>query len=238
MMPIRALFFDLDDTLLETHHAHRESVRLACERAAERHPEWTPDRLVEAFTQAYRELEQRLEAGTLKLTSQLQFRQLSWEETLRACRLSPELAEELTELYLRERRRRYALYPDVPPALEAMAPDHTLVLVTNGLGELQREKVAAVGLGRWFSRLAISGEIGSWKPDAGIFRRALDLAGVEAAEAVMVGDSLQRDVLGARQLGMRTVWVRRYPHLQEVDGIRPDATVEELSSLAALLVRW
>ena len=237
-MPIRALFFDLDDTLLETHHAHHAAVRRACERVAERHPEWTADQMVEAFTEAYRHIERQLESGTLKITSHREFRQLSWEETLRSCRLSPALADELTELYLAERRSRYALFPDVPAVLHQLAPDYTLVLVTNGLGELQREKAAAVRLERWFSRYAVSGEVGSWKPDAGIFRRALDLAGVSADEAVMIGDALERDVVGARQLGIRTVWVRRYPHLEPQDGIHPDAELPDLTGLSTLLLDW
>jgi putative hydrolase of the HAD superfamily len=237
-MPVRAVLFDLDDTLLETHHAHHAAVQRACERVAERYPEWTAARMVEAFTEAYRVVEQQLEAGTLKITSHRQFRQLSWEETLRSCRLSPAMADELTELYLAERRSRYALFPDVPAVLDELQSQYTLVLVTNGLGELQREKVAAVGLERWFSRLAISGELGSWKPDAGIFRHALELAGATADEAVMVGDALERDVTGAGALGIRTVWVRRYPHLEPMPGIRPDAELPNLVPLPRLLRDW
>jgi HAD superfamily hydrolase (TIGR01509 family) len=237
-MPIRALLFDLDDTLLETHHAHHAAVRRACERVAERYPDWTADQMVEAFTEGYRLIEQQLEAGSLKITSHRRFRQLSWEETLRACRLSPAMADELTDLYLAERRRRYALFPEIPAVLDELAPDYTLVLVTNGLGELQREKAAAVRLERWFTRFAISGEVGSWKPDAGIFRHALDQAGALPEETVMIGDALERDVLGARGLGIRTVWVRRYPHLAPQPGIQPDAEMPDLTALPDLLRSW
>jgi putative hydrolase of the HAD superfamily len=237
-MPIRALLFDLDDTLLETHTAHQECVRICCDMVAERHPDWTPERLREAFTRSYRALEAQLEAGTLSLSSQRLFRTRSWEETLRACNLPLELGKELAQRYLTERRKRYRLYDEVPAALEGLAQQYRLVLVTNGLGDLQREKVAAVGLERWISRLVISGEVGSWKPDARIFRRALDLAETGAEEAVMIGDSLERDIAGARALGIRTVWMRRYGHLEPVDGIQPDATAQEIRSLPDTLARW
>jgi 2-haloalkanoic acid dehalogenase type II len=237
MLP-RALLFDLDDTLLETYPAHSAALNLSCERAAELHPGWTPEQLREAFHRVYRVLEAQMEAGTLHFSSNLTCRTRTWEETLRSCGLPPDVGEELARVYLDERRKRYRLYEDVPAVLESLADRYALVLVTNGLGDLQREKIEAVRLERWFRRLAISGEVGSWKPDPGIFRRALELAGVEPHEAVMVGDSLERDVRGARSLGIRTVWVRRYPHLQVLDALQPDHTAEDLRSLAEILAGW
>ena len=237
-MPIRALFFDLDDTLLETHEGHQQALRVSAERAAQRHAGWTVEQFQEAFTSVYHALEAQMEAGTLRCTSQGLLRTRTWEDTLRSCSLSPEMGEELAHVYLAERRKRYRLYADVPPLLNELAAEYRLVVVTNGLADLQREKIEAVGLGRWFERVAISGELGSWKPDPGIFRHALELAEARPEHAVMIGDSLERDVLGAAALGIRTVWVRRYPHLQPVEGIRPDAEVEDFHALAEMLRGW
>lgn len=237
-MPLRALFFDLDDTLLETHDAHWAAVDLCCRRAAEHHPGWTAEALRDAFVQSYRALEAQLEAGNLQMTSQRLFRTRSWEETLKSCGLSLELGEELARLYMVERRRRYRLFEDVPAGLDALAKRYRLVLVTNGLGELQREKIEAVRLEEWFGDIAISGEVGSWKPDPGIFRHALALAKAAPDEALMVGDSQERDIQGARALGIRAVWIRRYAHLEPLAGVSPDATVADLRDLVDLLARW
>lgn len=234
-MPIRALLFDLDDTLLETHHAHMTAIRLSCERAAAHHPEWIPERLQELFVSTYRVLEAQIESGELDFPNQLSFRQRTWEDTLRTCGLSAALGEELAHVYLAERRKRYCLYEDVPAALDALAPHFHLVLVTNGLGDLQREKVTAVQLESWFPHVVVSGEVGSWKPDAGIFQHALKLADVESGEALMIGDNLHRDIAGAGALGIRTAWIRRYPHLTPVEGIRPDFEAEGLPALVAHL---
>ena len=236
--PIHAVFFDLDDTLLETHHAHAEALWASCEAAAARPAGWTVEQLADAFTRSYHRIEEQMETGTVHFDSHLLLRTRTWEETLRACGLAPELGEELAQVYLTERRRRYRLYDEVPPLLDRIAARYTLVLVTNGLSDLQREKVTAVALGRWFQHIAVSSEQRSWKPDPGIFRHALELAGTGPEHAVMVGDALERDVLGAASLGIRTVWVRRYPHLQPVEGIRPDAEVEDLTGLEELLSDW
>jgi putative hydrolase of the HAD superfamily len=237
-MPLTTLFFDLDDTLLETHDAHMAALEASCKRAVVSHPEWTVARMRAAFVRTYTALEAELEAGRLTFTAQVPFRIRTWEETLRACGLSPDLGVELAHVYLAERRRRYTLYPEVPALLDSLVRKYRLVLVTNGLGELQREKVAAVGLERWFERIVVSGEVGSWKPDPGIFHHALGLAEARPEETVMLGDSLQRDIAGAGPLGIRTVWVRRYAHLKPIPPIRPDVELPDFTRLQELLDRW
>jgi putative hydrolase of the HAD superfamily len=228
-MPIRALLFDLDDTLLESHNAHHAAIQVACRRAAELHADWTEKQFAEKFFQVYGTLEERIENGELRFDTHLLFRTALWQETLNACGLAPELGVELAQLYLDERRRRYALYEEVEPLLERLAGRYPLVLVTNGIGSMQREKIEALRLDRWFPHLLISGEVGSWKPDPKIFQRALELAGCEPREALMVGDNLERDVKGAAALGIRTLWLRRYPHLVPLDGIRPDHEAADLN---------
>jgi len=68
---------------------------------------------------------------------------------------------------------------------------------------------SASGLAGYFSAVVVSGELGAGKPDPAIFRHALREVGCDAEHAVMVGDSLTRDVLGALDAGLRAVWVNR-----------------------------
>lgn len=234
-MPLRTIFFDLDDTLLETYPAHQAAVRACCERVHALHADWPPERLCEVFLQTYRKLEAMVEAGTLKFANIGLFRTRVWSDTLSSIGLPPDLGEELGRTYQEERRRRYRLYDDVPAVLDRLASRYRLVLVTNGPGDLQREKTTAVGIERWFPHLVISGEVESWKPDAGIFRRALELAGAGPEESMMVGDSLERDIAGAAALGIPTVWMRRYEHLRLLPGIIPDHTVADLEAVEALV---
>lgn len=234
-MPVRALLFDLDDTLLETHDAHQAALAASCARAAERHPEWTVEALTLRFVETYRRLEEDLEAGRLAVPTHELFRTRTWEETLQSCGLPLALGEELALLYLEKRRALYRLYADVPETLTELSRDYSLVLVTNGLSDLQREKIAAVGLERWIDRILVSGEVDSWKPDPVIFRHALRLAGVEAHEALMIGDSLTRDIAGAAGVGIPSVWMRRYPHLEPIAGIQPGHEVADLPALRAWL---
>jgi putative hydrolase of the HAD superfamily len=84
-----------------------------------------------------------------------------------------------------------------------------------------------------------SHSIGWQKPHQAIFRRALDLSGVPAPEAVMVGDRMVQDVWGAKRLGMRAIWRRPLAGApQEPVEVEPDAVIDDLTELPAVLERW
>jgi putative hydrolase of the HAD superfamily len=84
-------------------------------------------------------------------------------------------------------------------------------VLTNGLSELQREKLRRIGLEDAFDAVAISQEIGAWKPDPRAFAAAVELLGLRPAEVAMVGDHLENDVAGALAAGLgAAVWVERY----------------------------
>ncbi len=143
------------------------------------------------------------------------------------------LTEELAERFAAERRLRHEPFPDARPALEALRPTHALALVTNGASCLQREKLAGSGLAEEdFDAVVISGDVGTGKPGREIFAHTLELLGVAADRAVMVGDSLERDVEGAEAAGIRGIWLnrggRRPP---EPNGHTQISTLAELRSL-------
>jgi len=99
----------------------------------------------------------------------------------------------------------------LPGALEALAASRArgarTALLTNGPGHVQRPKVDQFQLGAHVDFVGITGEIGHWKPSPLAFLHVLEKLGVRPEEAVMVGDSIDFDVLPARALGMHTVWV-------------------------------
>jgi putative hydrolase of the HAD superfamily len=107
-------------------------------------------------------------------------------------------------------------------------------MVTNGLSCLQREKVAASGLGTAFGAIVVSGELGCGKPEPEPLLTALQTLAIPPEAAIMVGDSLERDVAGARAAGVRSVWVNRTGS-QHRDGPAPDHEVADLNGLLELL---
>ncbi len=120
-----------------------------------------------------------------------------------------QLAEELAERFIVERRARHEVFADVADGLERLAESHAMALVTNGAACLQREKLAASGLSERFDAVVVSADVGVAKPDPAIFKHALSELGVRRDRAVMVGDSIAKDVDGALAAGLDAVWVNR-----------------------------
>lgn len=107
-------------------------------------------------------------------------------------------------------------------------------VITNGPGEVQRTKIALLGLDDLVDFCVVSGEVGFWKPDPRIFVEALRRGGVEAGDAVFVGDSAEHDVAGAQAAGIRSIWVDRTGAGWGV-GPPPDRSVRALIDVPPLL---
>jgi putative hydrolase of the HAD superfamily len=133
-----------------------------------------------------------------------------WEQALAACDIrggEAVLAATLAERFATERRARQTAYPWSRAVLEGLRACYRLGMITNGAPDLQRLKLAGTGLAALFDPLVISGDLGFGKPERAIFDHALDQARTRPEEAIMVGDSWHRDVVGATGAGLRVVWV-------------------------------
>ena len=132
-----------------------------------------------------------------------------------------------------------ALYPDVKPALKALAVQFKLGLVANS-GEAALKALRRDGLRDLFTVIALADSVGVEKPDERIFRYALETAGVSPSCAVHVGNRLESDIRPAQRLGMRTVWLLRgdAPPAPTLDQLaEPDAVIISLVGLPTALSR-
>jgi polyol permease family/HAD superfamily hydrolase (TIGR01549 family) len=132
-----------------------------------------------------------------------------------------------------------ALYPDVKPALTALAGQFKLGLVANS-GEAALKALRRDGLHDLFNVIALADFVGVEKPDERIFQYALDRTGVPATRAVHVGNRLESDIRPAKSLGLRTVWILRgdappAPTLEQL--AEPDAVVISLIGVPTALSR-
>jgi polyol permease family/HAD superfamily hydrolase (TIGR01549 family) len=132
-----------------------------------------------------------------------------------------------------------ALYPDVKPALKALATQFKLGLVANS-GEAALKALRRDGLKDLFTVIALADFVGVEKPDEHIFRYALKTAGVLPGRSVHVGNRLESDIRPAQRLGIRTVWLLRgdAPPAPTLDQLaEPDAVIISLVGLPTALAR-
>jgi putative hydrolase of the HAD superfamily len=105
-------------------------------------------------------------------------------------------------------------------------------LLTNGCAAFQRRKLQRFALEPLFDVILIEGELGYGKPDRRVFGAALAFFGVEPAQAWMVGDNLECDIGGARELGITAVWHDAHrAGLPAGSAVTPDRIIESLSEL-------
>jgi putative hydrolase of the HAD superfamily len=191
---IRAVFLDVDDTLVDYDFAARSSFRATL----------GPDADYDAFTS--------LDHYERFLTGNIDFQEMR-ETRMRDYLLllerddDPEALETARYAGL---AAHYRLFEDALPSVQALRRRGLLLgLITNNESKHQRAKIAAVGLDGLFDAVIISGEFGVPKPDPRIFKHACDVIGVAPDEAMHVGDNSVADAEGARAAGMRAVWLDR-----------------------------
>ncbi len=132
-----------------------------------------------------------------------------------------------------------ALFPDVDRALLRVKnwrrpPD--LAILTNGPGERQRMRIRALGLD-WIPHLVISEEVGIGKPHPEFFHTALRALDVRPEHAVMVGDTVEADIVGARSVGMMSIWLNRRKTADPRSALA-DATVGDLDDAVQVMESW
>ena len=138
-----------------------------------------------------------------------------------------------------EYRRLQPLRAGVPEALESLAGRHQLATLSNNVVRV-RDLLKEYGVDRYFSAWGISEEVGSSKPDRRLFDHVLAQAGCRPAEALMVGDRLDNDILPAQKLGLHTALIKLKSNFgnapAHVRDIRPDIQAASLAELAERIV--
>jgi putative hydrolase of the HAD superfamily len=259
-MKVRAVIFDLDETLIEEETSNDASALAAGGIAAARHG---VDRvaLLAALRMRSRELflagpmidycrdigisaREALWgsfAGDDSALAQLRqwmptYRLRSWIAALNEVGIDDEaLAAELADFFARDRSRRHVVFAETEQVLHTLKKHFKLALLTNGAPDIQGTKIDGSKLAGFFETIIISGDLGFGKPDARIFQLVLERLSVAAHEAVMIGDSLNRDVAGARDAGLHTIWINRYKRTLADTHPIPDLELTNLRDLPALL---
>jgi len=257
---LRAVLFDLDDTLMPDEAAANEAL-VATAAIAKQWHNIPPGDLKDAVRRVARKLFRAhpvvaAHNGNFDISSwealsssfegddsemrQLrewapEFRREVWNQAL--CEVGmcdPLLADNLAAVYPLERRARYQPFPDVKPCLDALKPDFRLGVVTNGPCDLQCAKLDASGLRSYFGAVVISREVGLLKPDPRIFALALEQLGTPAQESAFVGDTPKTDIVGAHAAEMKAVWLNR-DNVPRQDGMAPDVTINSLAELKSAI---
>ena len=138
------------------------------------------------------------------------------------------LAEHAFAVFL-SARQEVELFADVHSTLAELSKRYSLAVITNGNADVRR-----IGLGHYFEFTLSAEELGVGKPDPLPFTTALHRAGVQAAQAVHIGDHPRDDIAGAQHAGYQAIWVNRSSEPWSGQS-SPDGQISALAQLPDVL---
>ncbi len=197
--PYSWLFFDADDTLFDYSKAEASALTATADEFGLSHiPDLAPTyQAINA--QIWVEFEQG-QIDALELRSK-RFARLFARLGIRA------EVEDFSQRYLVHLSHGFFLFDGAPELLARLGQRFQMGLITNGLPEVQRPRLAGSGIAGYFKFVAISEEIGIAKPDPAFFSAAMVMAGnPDKRQVLVIGDSLNSDIRGGIQAGLDTLW--------------------------------
>jgi len=214
--PIRFVYFDLDDTLLDHQHAEREALADLRNRYLEVFGTLSVDELQERYHAINRPLWRRYAEGQIDKQTVKQSR---FEDLVADLNAGHANARLIGRYYLQRYAEHWQFVDGARETYRSVAERRPVGILTNGFAEVQAEKLDRFPLlSDRAEQIVVSEEIGVLKPDPAIFAHATRQAGVEADEILYVGDSRGSDVEGGRRAGWRTAWfARNAPAADDLD---------------------
>ena len=193
-MKVRAICFDLDNTLWDVWPVIMRAEQKMYDFLAERYP-----RVVASMTiEMMRAAREQTAAAHPQMRHDFTFlRKQTLREHAQEFGYAEAMVEEAFDAFIRA-RNEVDLYPDVLPALEKLRARYRLFTASNGNADLSK-----IGIAHFFERTIAARHVGALKPDPAIFHKVIEDTDLQSHEVVYVGDDPLLDVEGARGAGMR-----------------------------------
>ena len=202
-MRYTTVLFDLDFTLFDSEYSEPTAFEYTLTQAGVP----VTDDIIETYAAINKALWAAVEAGDLTPNDvkTKRFEQLVEQASLDADPLR------MADDYVYGLGAFGELYPGAIDVLDEVDSIATLALITNGIGQVQRDRIGRLGLERYFDAIVISGEVGTAKPGGRIFDLCFDALGSpDRATTVIIGDSLSSDMQGGIDYGIGTIWFDKH----------------------------
>ena len=256
---LKAVIFDLDDTLLWDDKSVSEAFKATCEKATEKYAidletleenvrkhaqeiyptlptyPFTSNIGIGTFEGMWGTFSDESDDFKLMRDTLPTFRKEAWFNGLKDLDIVDEaLASELAVMFPAERKKHIFLYEETIDILEQLQGEYKLIMLTNGAPSLQHTKLSlSPQLAPFFDHIIISGNFGQGKPSVDIFKHVLHVAGVDKNEAVMIGDNPMTDILGASRVGMDSIWINH--HKRDLTEVTPTYEVKRLKEIMPII---
>lgn len=224
---IRAVVFDLDDTLMAEHDYFLSGIETVADLMAELY-DLNRNEVLRRMIHFFEEDSSFVFNRTLD-SFQVHYTTQQIQEFIKS---------------FREHQPDIAFFDDVIPCLEYLKKQGMrLGLITDGYKESQLEKVKALDATRWFDEIIVTDELGRehWKPDPLSFDLIAERFAMQLHEIVYIGDNPQKDFYIRAMRSILTIRLNRggiYQHRSYLKDIEPHEEIANLEQLPAVINRW
>lgn len=227
----KSLFIDLDDTLWAFSENARDSFR-------EVYVQCRLDRYFDAFDQFYALYEERNQTlwsiyAAGKIDKEELNRQRFLYPLLQVGVNDPALAKTYSEAFFEIIPTKSKLMPFAKEALEYLSGRYRLYILSNGFREMQIRKMQSAAITPYFRKVVLSEDIGVHKPFPQIFHFALSATQTQLKDSLMIGDSWENDMMGAKGVGMSQLFYN--PLHQEKLSFQPTYQINSWEEITRIL---
>ncbi len=232
MTDIKAVLFDLDDTLFDRRKAQYELLHIILKEFPLLFHERDEKTVLSAFLKSDEIATQEFNSGiSIAYSRTRRFRRF-----LEILRLDTDFSRAVEDSYLKAYPSINTAVSGVPAVIKKLAEQFQLCIISNGSPDVQYHKLENLGIIPLLSCVVLSEEVGVKKPDTAIFYKATDILNKDPHECLYIGDSYENDILGAWQAGMKTCWINPDCLVLSPSDIKPDFQISTLDEIFPHLV--
>lgn len=231
-MKYTTIFFDLDDTLIDTALNSKQVLE-----------EVYTDYRINKYYPTFSDFFEKYKSINLHLWDQYEQNLISKEELKKGrfqqalrdfTSITTEQSLEMNNDFMGRVSNKKNIIEGVEGILEYLHPKYRLYIISNGFLEVQDKKIKNAGLDSYFKDVFLSDHVGKNKPHPLIFNYALKEANTTTQECIMIGDNINTDIIGAKNLGIDQIWFNP-KDTRDTNSITPTYTVKTLHDIKSIL---
>ncbi len=234
---VKAVLFDMFDTLMmiEKDHAFYSPAVRSMHHYLWQNGVQVPfstfrDAYIKARDELYENADQKMEEPHFNLRVKNALRDLGFDKQAES-----NLVQGATDAFSKEFMNYVRIDNDAAQVLNQLAKNYRLGIVSNfAIPECVTQLLEQHKLDCLFELVVVSAAINRRKPSPEIFNYTLEKMQLSPTETVFVGDTVDADIKGAQQVGLRTVYIERRPQ-KELETVKPDETIRALRELPTAL---
>ncbi|MEM4360129.1 MAG: HAD-IA family hydrolase [Candidatus Bilamarchaeaceae archaeon] len=230
---IRAIFLDLDDTLYDFSKASSKAMEEVYQLVIRRYGNISLTDLEDQYAKILSKVE---EDAFLDGRTGNEYRTERFIVLLSQFGIHDDrLVKEMVDVYGDTLEKNLYLFSGVSDELIRLKSNFDLYLITDGPEDAQKKAIKILGIDKIFKGVFISGACKKIKSDGGLFSHALEKTGLNADEVIMVGDSYERDIIGAFAAGIESIWVNKKGEKAPSEVAKPRAVIKNVNELDGCL---